>query len=141
MHCSTEMTLSSTTWQKPEILWKFLSLTLLTKGRNKTFKCLLLLISTWRVECFAWVKKDAELKENKVNPKKGWYIWRICRWSWIFQHFLLDIKMFTCIHRLFPFDLDPWKFIIVFRYNPNPMLLISFTFFSFHSFLNRVKEH
>ena len=44
----TRMAFSSTTWQKTEAHWKFLSLTVLTKGRNKTLKWLLLLTICWK---------------------------------------------------------------------------------------------
>ena len=40
-------------------------------------------------------KKVAGLKENKVDLKNGWHMWRSYRWSWIFQHFLLYIKILT----------------------------------------------
>ena len=39
-----------------------------------------------------------------------------------FQH-LLQIKVFTYIPRLVPFDLGLWKFIIGWRYNPKSMCL------------------
>ena len=39
-----------------------------------------------------------------------------------FQH-LLQIRIFTNIPQLVPFDLGPWKFIIDWRYNPNSMCL------------------
>ena len=38
-----------------------------------------------------------------------------------FEHYSLQIKILTYIPRLVPFDLDPWKFIIGWRCNPNSM--------------------
>ena len=58
----TRMTFSSTTWQKTEAHWKFLSLTLLTKGRNKTLKWLLLLTICWKY------------KELKLVPGLIWVL-------------------------------------------------------------------
>ena len=55
-----------------------------------------------------------------------------------FQH-LLQIKIFTYIPRLVPFDLGPWVFILGWRYDPNSMCLSISHFFT--SQINRSKEH
>ena len=55
-----------------------------------------------------------------------------------FQH-LLQIKIFTYIPRLIPFDLGPRKFILCWRYN-QLHVVINFTYFHFTTF-NRIKEH
>ena len=46
-----------------------------------------------------------------------------------FEH-LLHIKIFTCIPRLVPFDLGPWKFMLGWRYNPNSTCLSILHFFT-----------
>ena len=51
---------------------------------------------------------------------------------------LLQIKVFTYIPRLVPFDLGPWIFTLGWRYNPNSMCL-SILRFPFTVF-NRIKE-
>ena len=134
MHCSsTWMTFSCTTWLKTEVHGKFLFLTLLTKGRNKTLKCLLLLTIRWKLKelkVAAGQKKVARLKENKINPKNGWHVWRSCRWSWIFPSLYTTSKTLKYISRLVPFDLGPWKFIIGWQYNPNSMCLSILHFFT-----------
>ena len=56
-----------------------------------------------------------------------------------FRH-LPQIKIFTYISRVVPFDLGPWKFIIGWRYNPDSMYLSPFYIFNFTTF-NRIKEH
>ena len=49
-----------------------------------------------------------------------------------FEH-LLHIKIFTCIPRLVPFDLGPWKFMLGWRYNLTPHAY-QFYIFSLHKF-------
>ena len=110
MHCITRMTSSGTTWLKTEVHWKFLSLTLLTIGRNKTLKWLLLLTKRWKLKALIVIsgkKKVSRLKENKVDLKNGWHVWS-CRWSWIFQSLYttnnIDIHSSAC-----PLWFGSWK--------------------------------
>ena len=63
-------------------------------------------VKTWKLKSCSWAKKVARLKKNKVDLKSGWHMWRSCYWSWIFQQFLLHIKILTYIRWLLPFDMD-----------------------------------
>ena len=54
--------------------------------------------------------------------------------------FLLHIKILTYIPRLVPFDLNPRKFLIGLRYNPNSMCLSILHFFLLDNFLIELKN-
>ena len=104
---------------KKQVLWKFLSLTLLSKGLNKTLKQLLLLNkSVERVESCSGAKESrvVERKQAVVEVE-------------FFQH-LLQIKILTYSPAC-PLGLCSWKFITGWRYSPNSMRLsILHSFFS-----------
>ena len=90
------------------------TLTLLSKGRNKTLKRLLLLnksVASWK----SW---NLFRGERKLG---GWKK-TSCRWNWIFPTFTtnwnFDLHSPAC-----PLGLCPWKFQTGWRYNPNSMCL------------------
>ena len=57
-----------------------------------------------------------------------------------FQHYLLKIKILKYIPPIVSFDLDPWKFIIGLRYNPNAVYLSMLHFFHVTTFWIELKN-
>ena len=94
MHCSsTWMTFSCTTWLKTEVHGKFLFLTLLTKGRNKTLKCLLLLTIRWKL--LRGKRKLQGWKKTKLTRKMD----DMCEEAVVevefFHHYILQVKLWN----------------------------------------------
>ena len=100
-------------------------MTLFSKGRNKTFKRLFLLnkpVESWESWKLFRGKRKLKGKRKRFNWKMDDMGEEAVVEVEFFQD-LLQIKIFTYIPQLVPFDLSPWNFIIGWRYNPNSMCL------------------
>ena len=105
---------------------------LISKGRTKRSNDYRYQISRLKVE--SW--KLFRGKRKLGGRKKTGLTWKMDDMSEegvveveFFQH-LLQIKMFTYIPRFVPFDLGPWKLIIIWWYNLNSMCLSIWNLFT-----------